>query len=270
MQSSNGCGHVRSPLVKEALTARRGLARRTAASAQASAWAGEPSASQLVFLGLEGDWQFSRTIVSRRASEPSGVVTGTCSFSKRASSGGSSGGAVCAANWVAERDPDHGGIDAAAEYFYLEQGVFKLASGPSMRARRTYIYAWDEERGRVSLYFAKADGSRDYLFHHLNFNPNSLEFKSTNSRLMPLEDAPLLKTASAILAARKQAPNASKPACPCGMVTLIATGQHPCDRDMHYGHYSFVFAGHELICFRVFFHVTGPEVEYSTDALFSR
>jgi hypothetical protein len=115
--------------------------------------------ARAVFRSLLGEWKLDRRISSRLPSHPSGFFRGTAKFLLRE---GTRDGRE--ARFDASPDPGW-------EYLYVEEGDFEADNGLSFRATRRYVWRYDEERDKLSVWFVKTDDQKraDYLFHEVEF-----------------------------------------------------------------------------------------------------
>jgi hypothetical protein len=104
--------------------------------------------ARAVFKGMQGIWSLERTIDSRLATFPSGILNGTATMSPRY--------------------PTHKTADM--EYLYFEEGDFRPSWGGTMHAKRSYVYHYTETTDKMDVWFAKTDyKTSDYFFHQLEF-----------------------------------------------------------------------------------------------------
>lgn len=141
------------------------------------------------------------------------------------------------------------------ELLYSEQGRLVLSpSGTVLRTRQAYLYVHDPATQQLSVHFVKAGGQRDYLFHVFRFAPM----------------APALGASEGLIGG--DAPEGA--GGPELYEELHASGEHLCDKDMHYARYGFrvrVQRGSLLLhSFRVRYRVRGPGVDYTTDTQYER
>ena len=104
---------------------------------------------EAVFKSLEGSWKLHRRLTSKLPGFPSGVFTGSASFTP------------------------HGAFNGSA-YLYHETGELVTETGYTLRANRKYIYRYSPEDEKISVWFVKEpsmDGEEDvdYMFHELEF-----------------------------------------------------------------------------------------------------
>ncbi|KAK2611491.1 hypothetical protein N8I77_004827 [Diaporthe amygdali] len=142
--------------------------------------------ARAVFRSLLGEWQLERDLVSKLPSHPSGHWSGTARFLLRQ---GTADGNRCAVNGPTNGnsadhdDEDEQDDDPGLEYLYIEEGNFTATNGMTFRATRRYIWRYDENADKLSVWFARTgdkfarnDPQReeeqmraDYLFHEIEF-----------------------------------------------------------------------------------------------------
>ncbi|KAB5580279.1 hypothetical protein GE09DRAFT_431260 [Coniochaeta sp. 2T2.1] len=113
--------------------------------------------AKAVFRSLLGDWHLSRRITSKLPSHPSGSFSGTAKFLLR--------------DGTPDGRPATTTDELGQEYLYVEDGTFTADSGMSFRASRRYVYRYDEEADKLSVWFVRTDEQKraDYLFHEVEF-----------------------------------------------------------------------------------------------------
>lgn len=170
-----------------------------------------------IFDGLQGRWKLTRRIQSRSSVYPSGVLEGTATFESRCPSDEAS----------------------SAEYLYSEIGEFLTRDGLAMKATRKYVYRYNENRDKITVWFVKIadDSTVDYFFHDLHFRD--------------LVDS--------------QRPRVDEDT---GIV-LSANGHHLCDKDDYTVEYGFVLSGSTLKNWTSSFNVQGPSKDYTTNATYA-
>lgn len=134
---------------------------------EATAWAGLTSTkfvARAVFRSLLGEWKLERELVSKLPSHPSGHFSGTAKFLLRE---GTKDGRESKFEALGE-DGDRG-----LEYLYVEEGEFRASNGLTFRATRRYVWRYDEDNDKLSVWFVKTDDQKraDYLFHEVEFLP---------------------------------------------------------------------------------------------------
>ncbi|KAH8905259.1 FAD/NAD(P)-binding domain-containing protein [Coniochaeta sp. PMI_546] len=114
--------------------------------------------ARAVFRSLLGEWRLERRIVSKLPSHPSGTFSGTARFLLREGTADGRGGMG-------------GEVDLGMEYLYVEDGEFRADNGMAFRARRRYVYRYDEAGDKLSVWFVRTDDQKraDYLFHEVEF-----------------------------------------------------------------------------------------------------
>ncbi|KAL1843872.1 hypothetical protein VTJ49DRAFT_7223 [Mycothermus thermophilus] len=119
--------------------------------------------ARAVFRSLLGEWKLDRRISSRLPSHPSGHFRGTARFLLREGTG--DGREATFYPTVAA------GQDPGWEYMYVEEGDFEADNGLTFRATRRYVWRYDEEKDKLSVWFARTDDPKraDYLFHEVEF-----------------------------------------------------------------------------------------------------
>ena len=173
---------------------------------------------KVVLDALQGQWQLSRTLLSAIPTYPSGKLTGRATFEKRTSTAAGFG----------------------EECLYSEVGDFITDKNFTMKAKRQYVYRYEQTIDSLSVWFVKGDGGAtvDYLFHRLEFTNEEGKFRegiSTNAETV-----------------------------------LIAKGHHLCVDDDYTAEYIFRFMGQELADWTVKFTVKGPRKDYVANAKYSR
>ncbi|KAH0537063.1 hypothetical protein FGG08_006104 [Glutinoglossum americanum] len=174
---------------------------------------------------LQGTWRLSRALKSRISSFPSGTFTGTASFHSRL--------------------PTGEGFDA--EYLYIEDGELVTDEGLRMRGSRRYVWRYEEEEDKLSVWFVKTnDGmSVDYFFHELEFCGRS-EGRGGGGGGGDGFDEGVEEGG------------------------WIAIGHHLCEKDDYSSRYKFVFAGTAVRKFGVRYQVVGPKKDYFTETWYTR
>lgn len=160
-----------------------------------------------VFRAMQGVWSLHRNIATRNTT-PGGILTGTATFHPRAPT-----------------DPLH-----AAEYLYIEEGIFKMENGFSFPATRRYIYRYNETTDKITAWFAAEDGESTGAFF------NTWDF------YRPADDRH----------------------------GWMAKGDHWCDPDTYKSRCEFKFRGATLQTFGITYEVTGPKKDYSHESWYER
>ena len=160
-----------------------------------------------VFRAMQGVWSLHRNIATRNTT-PGGVLTGTAHFHPRTPT-----------NSV-----------YAAEYLYIEEGIFKMDNGFSFPATRRYVYRYNETMVKISAWFADEDGESTGAFF------NTWEFYA------PADEHDGWK----------------------------AKGHHWCDPDTYRSGCEFKFCGASLQTFGITYEVAGPKKDYSHESWYER
>ncbi|KAI1412532.1 FAD/NAD(P)-binding domain-containing protein [Hypoxylon sp. FL1857] len=186
-----------------------------------------------VFRSLLGEWRLERTLSSRLPSHPSGRFEGTARFHLREGT-------------LDGRPHSHGAkseLGLGLEYLYVEDGVFTARDNPalSFRATRRYVWRYDEEADRLSVWFARTDdpARADYLFHEVEF-------------LVPDSEDGVEDTT----AKRKRG--------------WLAKASHLCIEDLYDVHYEFQFNAVNLREWNLGYTVKGPKKDYTIDGVYRR
>ena len=175
-------------------------------------------AKKYIFNALKGRWRLSRTLESAIPTFPSGKLIGIATFEERPVT-------------------DNG---FSIECLYSEEGDFSTDKNITMKARRQYVYRYQQEIDRLTAWFVKGDkgASVDYLFHHLEFKEGdhgSPESKAGKEKTI-----------------------------------LTASGHHLCIDDDYTAEYRFKFLGKDLTEWAVKYSVKGPHKDYVADAKYTR
>ncbi|KAK3694421.1 hypothetical protein B0T22DRAFT_496832 [Podospora appendiculata] len=196
---------------------------------EATAWAGLSSTkfvARAVFRSLLGEWKLERDLVSLLPSHPSGHFSGTAKFLLRE---GTRDGRE------AEFDQLKNSEEHGLEYLYIEEGDFKASNGLTFRATRRYVWRYDEEKDKLSVWFVKTDDQKkaDYLFHEIEF-------------ILPGQDSE----------------DDGK--------GWQATSGHLCIDDFYDVGYRFRFQAVNLRDWRLTYTVKGPKKDYGIDGIYHR
>jgi hypothetical protein len=178
--------------------------------------------AKAVFRSLLGEWKLERDIVSQLSSHPSGHFSGTAKFLLRE-------GTVDGREGSASGGGDD--VDLGWEYLYIEEGDFKANNGFTFRATRRYVYRYDDQKDKLSVWFVKTDDQKkaDYLFHEVEFaRPDDDERGWT------------------------------------------ATAGHLCIDDFYDVKYEFGFRAVNLTDWRIRYSVKGPKKDYTIDGTYTR
>lgn len=193
--------------------------RETLLAAGLGGVAGTPGfVARAVFRSLLGEWKLERRINSLLPSHPSGRFSGTARFLLREGT----------ADGRAEEE------DLGMEYLYVEDGEFKADNGMAFRATRRYVYRYDEQGDKLSVWFVRTDGQEraDYLFHEVEFDvPPEGEDDGKGWR---------------------------------------AKSGHLCVEDFYDVKYEFRFGAVNLREWRCAYSVKGPKKDYTIDGTYSR
>ncbi|KAI1759333.1 FAD/NAD(P)-binding domain-containing protein [Hypoxylon sp. FL1150] len=198
-----------------------------------------------VFRSLLGEWRLERDLASQLPSHPSGRFVGTARFLLRE---GTPDG----------RPHSHGAKSALGlglEYLYVEDGTFTARDNPalSFRATRRYVWRYDEEKDRLSVWFARTDDAAraDYLFHEVEF-------------LVPADEEAMAAadgTGAAIDA--KMVDSEKKRG-------WLATASHLCIDDLYDVNYEFHFKAVNLKEWKLAYSVKGPKKDYTISGVYRR
>ncbi len=173
---------------------------------------------KFIFNSLQGRWRLSRTLQSSIPSYPSGTLAGSATLEERPATDG----------------------DFSNECLYSEEGDFTTDKNLTMRARRRYVYRYQQEIDRLTAWFVKSDDSAsvDYFFHCLDFGDDG----------RGLEQSKVGK----------------------GEMTLVARGHHLCVDDDYRAEYRFTVMDQRLIEWSVRYTVKGPHKDYVASARYTR
>lgn len=198
-----------------------------------------------VFRSLLGEWRLERDLISKLPSHPSGRFVGTARFLLRE---GTADG----------RPHSHGAkseLGLGLEYLYVEDGTFTARDNPAMsfRATRRYVWRYDEEKDRLSVWFAQTDdpSRADYLFHEVEF-------------LVPADEEAMAAadgTGAAIDA--KMVEKEKKRG-------WLARASHLCIDDLYDVNYEFNFNAVNLKEWKLAYSVKGPKKDYTISGVYRR
>ncbi|KAJ8115270.1 hypothetical protein OPT61_g3043 [Boeremia exigua] len=160
-----------------------------------------------IFRAMQGAWSLHRNIASRNTT-PGGVLTGKANFHPRKPT-----------------SPAY-----AAEYLYIEEGIFKMDNGFSFPATRRYIYRYNEITEKITAWFADEDGESTGAFF------NTWDFYH------PADESQGWK----------------------------ARGYHWCDPDTYKSRCEFRFRGASLQAFGITYEVAGPKKDYNHESWYER
>lgn len=121
--------------------------------------------ARAIFRSLLGTWKLERDLTSRLPSHPSGHFSGTAQFLLRKKT---LDGMQCLADG-ATVDEDQESPEEGWEYLYIESGEFRTSTGFAFPATRRYVWRYDEQKDKISVWFVKPEQDRtvDYLFHEI-------------------------------------------------------------------------------------------------------
>lgn len=127
---------------------------------------------QPLFYSLAGMWSLNRDLASANVNEPAGKCIGTATLTPRAPSS------------VADQD---GSLQVAdAEMLYHETGEFHLPNNVTMPFTKKYIWRFNQNVPKISLWFCKPGTEKiDYLFHNidLTFDDTKRQARGTGGHL---------------------------------------------------------------------------------------
>jgi len=194
---------------------------------ESTAWAGLSSGKFLaraVFRSLLGEWKLERDLTSRLPSHPSGHFSGTAKFFLRE-------GTREGREAEFDRLNDEG--NSGMEYLYVEEGDFKASNGLTFRAMRRYVWRYNEQKDKLSVWFVKTDDQKkaDYLFHEVEFTVPGGEDDGKGWH---------------------------------------ATAGHLCIDDFYNVNYEFFFQAINLRSWRLTYTVNGPKKDYTIDGRYTR
>ncbi|KAF1981422.1 hypothetical protein K402DRAFT_314337, partial [Aulographum hederae CBS 113979] len=197
--------------------------------------------SSTIFESLNGEWNFHRILDSKLAHTPSGVVTGTATYTARPPTDSK----------------------AIAEYMYAEEGSMTMENGLTFTTRRRYIWRLSPSlappstttsahlttsppTSNISVFFVAQDNeTSDGLFHSMDMN-----------------DAEIGTSSSSSAATSKN--------------QISACGNHFCAPDQYETDYKFNFGDtgesgtKALTQFRIVYNVKGPNKDYVSHTIFTR
>jgi hypothetical protein len=161
-----------------------------------------------VFRGMQGMWSISRRIDTHKLGAPGGTFRGTAHFHPRLPTN----------------------LVFSAEYLYIEEGIFTMASGAVFPATRRYVYRYNEASEAITAWFVEDDGENvGALFNTWMF----------------------------------QAPDGIH-------TGWVANGHHWCDPDTYKNTCEFEFRGAALQMFNITYQVKGPNKDYSHQSWYER
>jgi cation diffusion facilitator CzcD-associated flavoprotein CzcO len=183
-----------------------------------------------VFRALHGHWKLERLITSKLPNYPSGVFTGSATFSPRLS-------AISDMSFSSEID----------EYLYEEEGTLRLEhTSTELEARKSYVYRLvslqqgtrEGETHRIDVFLTKpgGGGAVDNFFHSISFVDPVVETIEKDR----------------------------------GEKIWKAKGEHLCVGDMYKSEYWFNFEGAQISSFGFAWDVHGPQKNYCAVSEFVR
>ncbi|KAL2271393.1 hypothetical protein VTJ83DRAFT_764 [Remersonia thermophila] len=218
--------YLSASATKEQLAEAQHSLRQTEAVTRAGLTSGR-FVARAVFRSLLGEWKLDRRISSLLPSHPSGHFRGTARFLLREGTGDGRESSFYRA--VAA------GQDPGWEYLYVEEGDFEADNGLTFRATRRYVWRYDEEKDKLSVWFVRTDDPKraDYLFHEVDF----------------------------VAPAAGQADESGG---------WEATAGHLCIEDFYDVQYLFNFKAVNLGDWRLEYTVKGPKKDYTIEGRYSR
>ncbi|KAI0516763.1 hypothetical protein F5B22DRAFT_606441 [Xylaria bambusicola] len=208
------------------------------------------------FRSLLGEWILERDLISTLSSHPSGRFIGTAKFLLRNGTADGREHKFSTSQPAGESDSPVDPPDMGLEYLYIEDGEF-TAAGTNLRFRATrrYIWRYDEDSDKISVWFARTDDSAraDYLFHEIDFIPPP--------SLVPDSDAVGVPTGDG--------KDKREPACGKDEAWR-AKAKHLCVEDWYNVHYEFFFHAVNLWEWKLGYSVTGPKKDYTIHGTYRR
>jgi hypothetical protein len=182
--------------------------------------------ARAVFRSLLGEWKVERDIRSRSPNYPAGYFTGTAKFLLR--QGTREGHEVEFDALIQDGYP-------SLEYLYVEEGVFKAENGLEFPANRRYVWRYNEQTDKLSIWHIRANDRErltvENLFHEIEFTI------AQDSR---------------------------------GSPGWAGRGSHLCGCDFYKSYYLFNFKAVNLVHWKWMHVVKGPKKDYTLDAKFIR
>lgn len=198
-----------------------------------------------VFRSLLGEWRLERDLTSRLPSHPSGRFVGTARFLLREGT-------------LDGRPHSHGAkseLGLGLEYLYVEDGVFTARDTPglSFRATRRYVWRYEEERDRLSVWFARTDdpARADYLFHEVEF------LAPADEEAMAAADGTGAAADAKVISKEKKR-------------GWLARASHLCVEDLYDVNYEFHFRAVNLREWKLAYSVRGPKKDYTINGVYRR
>ncbi|KAL8815951.1 MAG: hypothetical protein Q9223_004966, partial [Gallowayella weberi] len=170
-----------------------------------------------IFDALAGTWTIEREIRSALPILPSGTFNGEAQFESR----------------------PREAVDLDKELLYIENGKFTTEHGLSFTATRRYVYRYQREADKMSVWFVKPDENTtvDYLFHELRLQGST---DTSNQNSPSVND--MIKSSS----------------------------YHLCVEDHYTPNYVFRMENSLLQQWQLAYRVQGPQKDYIADALYVR
>ncbi|KAK5637072.1 hypothetical protein RRF57_012784 [Xylaria bambusicola] len=209
-----------------------------------------------VFRSLLGEWILERDLVSKLPSHPSGRFIGTAKFLLR--NGTADGREHKFSTSHPERESD-GAVDPpdmGLEYLYIEDGEFAATdTNMRFRATRRYIWRYDEDSEKISVWFARTDdpSRADYLFHEIEFIPPPSLVPDSNNGEVPTGDG---KDKRESTSGKDEG--------------WRAKAKHLCVEDWYNVHYEFFFQAVNLREWKLGYSVMGPKKDYTIHGTYRR
>ncbi|KAI1304528.1 hypothetical protein F5Y03DRAFT_357649 [Xylaria venustula] len=212
-----------------------------------------------VFRSLLGEWSLERDLVSKLPSHPSGRFVGTAKFLLRAGTVDGREHKFTAANPDGESSIPVDTPDTGLEYLYIEDGEF-TAAGTDMRFRATRRYVWryDEENYKLSVWFARTDDQAraDYLFHEIEFIPPPSLSAGGNEATQTQGSVNNIQEKQDYVRAQGDG--------------WRAKASHLCVEDLYDVHYEFSFKAVNLQEWKLGYSVYGPKKDYTINGVYRR
>ncbi|KAL8799090.1 MAG: hypothetical protein Q9182_006153 [Xanthomendoza sp. 2 TL-2023] len=170
-----------------------------------------------IFDALAGTWMIEREIRSALPMFPSGTFSGEAQFESRPQTA----------------------VELDKELLYIEDGKFTTEQGLAFTATRRYVYRYQREVDKMSVWFVKPDENTavDYLFHEL--------------RLQGSTDA-----------SNQNSPSVNE--------TISSRSYHLCVEDHYTPNYVFHLGNRILQRWQLAYRVKGPQKDYIADASYVR
>ncbi|KAI1422879.1 hypothetical protein F5Y12DRAFT_575258 [Xylaria sp. FL1777] len=212
-----------------------------------------------VFRSLLGEWNLERDLVSKLPSHPSGRFVGTAKFLLRTGTVDGREYKFSTTGPPGESDDAADTSDTGLEYLYIEDGEF-AAAGTNMRFRATrrYIWRYDEESDKLSVWFARTDDQAraDYLFHEVEFIPPPSQAGDGSDEGQTQGPAKEVQERQKHIGARGDG--------------WRAKASHLCVEDLYDVHYEFFFKAVNLQEWKLGYSVHGPKKDYTIEGIYRR